>query len=132
MPNIDLIRPIGSIFETIDINFDPNIEWGGTWIIDTTESVLVSQSTANIFSANINSIVGSNTAIANLPSHSHTANAAIPVYGSTQLFQARTYQGGGSWGLYGNGTWTAVSTGSSQPHENRMRSMYVIRWIRTA
>ncbi len=28
---IDMFYPVGSIYETFDGNFDPNVTWGGTW-----------------------------------------------------------------------------------------------------
>lgn len=37
-----LMYPIGSYYETSDENFDPNIEFGGTWLEDTQGRVLVS------------------------------------------------------------------------------------------
>jgi hypothetical protein len=24
-------HPVGSIYETTDVSFNPNVEWGGTW-----------------------------------------------------------------------------------------------------
>lgn len=131
---LNIIHPVGSIFETLDSTFDPAYSWGGTWSLDTSESVLVSKSelASDLFNTTVNTTVGSNTAVANLPNHTHSADAAVPIDGSTNLFNARTYAGSGTWGIYGNGTWTAVNKGSGSAHENRMRSMYVLRWIRTA
>ncbi len=38
---IDKIYPIGSLYETFDTEFDPNISWGGNWIRDTNGFVTV-------------------------------------------------------------------------------------------
>ena len=32
---LDFFYPVGSYYETSDANFDPNTEWGGTWILET-------------------------------------------------------------------------------------------------
>ena len=34
--------PIGSYYETSDTTFDPNVEWGGTWVLETEGQVHVS------------------------------------------------------------------------------------------
>lgn len=38
-----LAHPVGSYYETSDATFDPNIEWGGTWVEDSAGKVLVAQ-----------------------------------------------------------------------------------------
>lgn len=32
---LDIMYPIGSYYETADINFDPNVQWGGNWVSET-------------------------------------------------------------------------------------------------
>ena len=32
---VDLVRPVGSYYETSDTSFNPNTAWGGTWVEDT-------------------------------------------------------------------------------------------------
>lgn len=127
---LNLIHPIGSIYETLDTSFNPNTAWGGTWSNDNSGAVLVSRQSGNLFDVAAGTVVGSDTAKANLPSHTHKANASAPNNGSTTWFNIRG--GGGNPGGWGNGTWTLASKGSGTAHENRMRSMYVMRWIRTA
>lgn len=126
---LNLIHPLNSVYETLDANFDPNVSWGGTWTRDSTGSVLVSKQTGNLFDVVLGTVVGSDTAVANLPNHTHTANASAPNDGSSTLFNIRG--GGGDPGGWGAGKWTTTSKGSGSAHENRMRSKYVIRWIRT-
>lgn len=29
---VDLVYPVGTVYETMDIEFDPNVTWGGTWV----------------------------------------------------------------------------------------------------
>ena len=38
-----LAHPVGSYYETSDTSFDPNVEWGGTWVEDTAGRMLVAQ-----------------------------------------------------------------------------------------
>lgn len=38
-----LAHPVGSYYETSDTSFDPNAEWGGTWVEDSAGKVLVAQ-----------------------------------------------------------------------------------------
>lgn len=131
---LDLIHPVGSILETLDSSFDPAVTWGGTWSLDTSESVLVSKSetTSDLFNTTVNTTVGANTAVANLPNHTHTASdVATPAQGTTQLYTMKDYSWD-NWGGFGPATWNTSSKGSGEAHENRMRSMYVLRWIRTA
>jgi hypothetical protein len=38
---LDLFYPVGTYYETSDVNFDPNVSWGGTWEEDTSGRVTV-------------------------------------------------------------------------------------------
>lgn len=132
LADLDLIHPVGSIYETLDNTFNPNEMWGGSWTVDTTESVLVSQNTTDLFSASLGTVVGSNTAVTNLPNHTHSTSAATVGGGTKSWFSFSVVSPKSTWGVYGNGSWTAVSTGGGGSHENRMRSKYVVRWIRVS
>lgn len=35
---MELFYPVGSYYETSDLTFDPNVEWGGTWVSKTIEN----------------------------------------------------------------------------------------------
>ena len=35
MSLLDMFYPVGSSYKTHDINFDPNVSWGGVWVEDT-------------------------------------------------------------------------------------------------
>ena len=39
---IDFFYPVGSYYETSDTTFNPNIRWGGTWVLETEGQVHVS------------------------------------------------------------------------------------------
>lgn len=132
LADLDLIHPVGTIYETLDNTFNPNEIWGGSWTVDTTESVLVSQNTTDLFSADLGTIVGSNTAITNLPVHTHQSSAATVGGGSKSWVSYSTVAAKSTWGVWGDGSWTAAAVGGGGSHENRMRSKYVVRWIRVA
>ena len=42
---LDIFYPVGSYYETSDINFDPNVSWGGVWVLETAGIVHVSAGT---------------------------------------------------------------------------------------
>ena len=42
---IDMFYPIGSYYETSDTSFDPNVEWSGTWVLESGGLVHVSAGT---------------------------------------------------------------------------------------
>lgn len=54
------IYPVGSYYETSDKSFDPNVYFGGTWVLDNDGTVLVSKSEENdsLFNKNLGTIVG--------------------------------------------------------------------------
>lgn len=137
------IYPIGSIVEFVS-NIDPNVLYGGTWVQDTSNTILVCQNTAT-FSGSLNTYIGSDTATAGYPAHIHR--------NSCRGIVAGTATGTGEWGsfhvtgstvknipntnnrvyeYYGEGRYTASTIGGGASHENRMRSLGVYRWIRTA
>lgn len=45
----DFVYPVGSYYETSDVNFDPNATWGGTWILETAGMVHVSGATSGTY-----------------------------------------------------------------------------------
>lgn len=65
---IDMFYPVGSFYETSDGSFDPNVSWGGTWILEGAGVVHLSAGTGYT----IGSSGGSKDAI--IPYHNHTAS----------------------------------------------------------
>ena len=56
---VDMFYPVGSYYETSDSTFDPNVAWGGTWVLETAGQVHVSSGTGYpINHANDNNGVG--------------------------------------------------------------------------
>lgn len=92
---LPIFYPVGSYYETSDTTFDPNIEWGGTWVLETAGQVHVSSGTGYAINhANDNNGVGASdggapsvtlsanqsgnqaqsiTAVSNLGNHTHPA-----------------------------------------------------------
>lgn len=132
--------PVGSIIELLS-NEDPNNKIGGEWTLDTSNSILVGQDN-NYFSGNINSIVGSDTATAGYPSHTHDNScrgivATTGAGGSWGSFTAngstiqKIHNGTRYYEYYGPARFTASNVGGGGTHENRMKCLQVLRWVRT-
>ena len=139
---LDLFYPIGSYYETSDINFNPNTSWGGTWVQDTIGLVTVGadtegdggMGTENVLLLKVGEEYGEKThtlTVQEIPSHYHMQSGDYMI--------SRGESGG--WGLQFTNTtdWcsTAFSpkdtaTGGSQSHNNIQPSIGVIRWHRTA
>lgn len=128
---VDLIYPVGIYVEISDIEFDPNTAWGGTWILETDGTVLVSKSNASgsKFNNDIGTIVGEETHTlteAELAEHDHAyPSGAIgstenPVFGPIE---------NSNYNMYEQSTYSA---GGNQPHNNIQPSKIVNRWHRTA
>lgn len=57
----DLIRPVGSYYETSDTSFDPNVTWGGTWeLIENTKIVKQKELFNNFNNTNVNVTLNDN------------------------------------------------------------------------
>ena len=67
---LDIFYPVGSYYETSDSNFDPNTDWGGTWLLETEGQFHISAGSTAMY--NLGQTGGSPDAI--IPSHSHTAS----------------------------------------------------------
>ena len=73
---IDYIYPVGSYYETTDTDFDPNVQFGGTWVLEDPGLVHVSAGTGYSVSANAQDggeaehlLTSSESGV---PSHGHT------------------------------------------------------------
>ena len=65
---IDFFYPVGSYYETSDIDFNPNITWGGTWKEDSAGRVLVAYDSTQTEFNTVGKTLGSKY----LQSHSHS------------------------------------------------------------
>lgn len=134
---LDLFHPVGSYYETSVAEFNPNTEWGGTWVQDTKGLTTIGAYANDDINPNDNSKVylkqgeitgeASHTlTVEELASHTHDSNAWSNIRCNND--------DGGSWSSQGmnpnavdNST---TSTGNDQAHNNTQPSIGVIRWHR--
>lgn len=129
---LDVIYPVGSYYETSDTTFDPNVEWGGTWELDTDGTVLASKSSTNgsPFNVNVGTIIGEDKhtlTAQEMPSHNHRIRWEYE--GGLGSGYGTLIQNESASAPYGYFT---ESTGGGQAHNNIQRSKIVNRWHRTA
>ncbi len=130
---LDLVHPVGSYYETSNASFNPNTEWGGTWVREDDGTALVSYKSSGKFNEDIGTIVGEEThtlTINEMPSHTHLLN-----YGAVS-----NKAGGVLPGLQSGNAWNdgidlntqMTSAGGGQAHTIVQPSKVCIRWHRTA
>ena len=130
IPTLDMFYPVGSYYETSDGTFDPNVSWGGTWVLETEGQVHVSAGTGYTIGATGGEATHKLTTT-EIPSHTHTITSyyreAVSYSSGTA---ARPYAKNGSltttaWAEAGN-------TGGGGAHNNMQPYIVVNRWHRTA
>lgn len=145
----DLLRPVGSTYETVDANFDPNVSWGGTWEKLPEGYVLLAGSESGTYKVGKDTSkasgykeYGENShtlTINEMPSHTHIQNQHRHNMGSNWS------SGSGSAAAYmttsnrsqtthytSYETPTNQNTGGGQAHSIMQKSIAVYIWIRTA
>ena len=88
----DFFYPVGSYYETSDTTFDPNVSWGGTWVLEAAGQVHVSAGTNyTVSGANGADGVGtSDGGSTDVAYHTHTvtrstnASVTVAAHGITQ------------------------------------------------
>lgn len=132
----DKIYPVGTYYDTSNADFNPNTEWGGTWIREDDGTTLVSYKSSGKFNQPIGTIVGEEThqlTIDEMPSHTHETDSRINWYNTDSSTGALQYGWGSNSSLnIDRSTVYARSTGGSQPHNNVQPSTIVYRWHRTS
>ena len=140
----DLLRPVGSFYETSNVDFDPSIAgWFGTWVEETESRALIAKSGAN----SLNDTGGENThtlTAAETPAHTHTGTMVVvtasqgntgATAGNTKITSHwNTIQNGDTYisSFYGMGNYNTTGFGSGGEHENRQPYILVRRFRRTA
>lgn len=125
---LDFVYPIGSYYETDDLEFNPNTYWGGTWELEEDGTVLVSKSnaTSSKFNVNLGTVVGEEThklTIAEMPKHRHV----IPYSANTNAGYNSVIRSNGK-----EAEGFSPYQGEDQPHNNVQPSKVVNRWHRIA
>lgn len=139
---LDFFYPVGCYFETSDTTFNPNITWGGTWVLETEGQVHVSAGlNYEVGGALTNETDGGEATVTltvdEMPSHNHTQNA--------HSHQTDNYLSSGASATYtldnvkqkhGYDHWTSSAqpyiqpTGGGQAHNNMPPYIIVNRWHR--
>lgn len=123
---IDTLYPIGSYYETSDISFNPNIAWGGTWVLETEGQVHVSAGE----NYEVGDTGGSKDAV--IVSHTHLLSSGW----QSASGQPDRITYGAVNGAYNNAGYGNVqfiqSTGESGTDKNMPPYIVVNRWHRTA
>jgi len=125
---LDFVHPIGSYYETDDLEFNPNVYWGGEWELEEDGTVLVSKSndSNSKFNVDLGTIVGSEThtlTIAEMPKHRHV----IPYSANTNAGYKSVIRSNGT-----EAEGFSPYQGQDQPHNNVQPSKVVNRWHRIA
>ena len=139
---VDKIYPIGSYYETSDPDFDPNVEWGGTWIKDSKGLVTIGAYTNGESGDNsyVNTyikqgeIIGENEhllTINEMPRHNHQVNENSEGPGLYPNWGNITGWGSQAIHIEGNGGESMTSyVGNGEAHNIVQPSIGVYRWHR--
>ena len=149
---IDIVHPVGSIWETTTTD-DPNVLWAGTtWVKMDAGRVLISAGTytenGTTYTYNLGDKGGEakhQITIEEIPPHSHSAscstngNHSHTYWGHSGSSGKSSYNGTANWDNLANTsnngghshTITIGNTGGNQAHENRQPYQAVARWKRT-
>lgn len=144
---VDIFYPVGTYYETSIESFDPNKEWGGTWVQDTKglSTVGAYESTENDPGSSrtylhLNSIYGESKhilTVQELAKHRHALRVVLDnrtESGSSLPKGANLAGDNKGWSSFirEGGDMAIDYEGSSQGHNNVQPSIGVIRWHRIA
>lgn len=131
---LNVFHPIGEYFETSDVNFDPNVSWGGTWVLDNDGTVLVSKSneTTSVFNADVGTIKGEEKhtlTISEIPPHRHNVNLSSTTDTGINKLVTSSWR----WSTENQENNNLMNNvGSGNPHNNIQPSKIIYRWHRKA
>lgn len=131
---MDLFYPVGTYYETSNVDFDPNVAWGGTWVLDSQGKVTVSQDTTDSDFATVGATFGEKThtlTVDEMPSHNHNGGILTnnAVSGGARYYFTST---GSTNGTNFSNSLNISNTGGGQAHNIVQPSVVVKRWHRTA
>lgn len=131
----DIFYPVGSYYETSNVNFNPNTNpnWFGEWTEDTEGQTLVSRNSGTF--KNVGDVIGEEKhqlTIEEMPNHGHYSGDE-----SNGFFAHAT--GGGGWHVGFSNTLGEMgwyrqpnNIGGNKPHNNIQPSKVCVRWHRIA
>ncbi len=128
---LDIFYPVGSYYETSDSTFNPNVQWGGTWVLENEGQVHVSAG-ENYEVGDTGGEVNHLLTIDELPPHNHRVSSG---WQSASGQPDRITYGAvnGQYQNTGNGNISFVeNTGGNVAHNNMQPYIVVNRWHRTA
>ena len=157
----DVVYPVGSFYETSDVSFDPNVTWGGTWILESEGKVHIGAGSVYTIGSTGGETTHKLTAT-EIPSHNHgqatlagefntrrygtsgsgtsiswtSTSDIVTIVGHAGTSSKINAGGVGSDGGYDtikvNATHTHTSVGGNGAHNNMQPYVAVNRWHRTA
>lgn len=98
------IYPVGCYFETSDSNFNPNVAFGGTWILETPGQVHVSAGSGYAVSGALNNTSDGGSKDAIIPYHNHSIAALSGTAASAGAHSHTVTGSSGSAGAHSHGT----------------------------
>lgn len=131
---IDVFYPVGTYYETSDIDFNPNDAWGGTWVEDTAGRMLVARDDSKFKTVgSVGGEIEHKLTIPELPKHKHYST-----YGNFPTVD----ENGNGGPLHGykvnlgaaltSKTNLSSEVGSDIAHNNMPPYIVIKRWHRTA
>lgn len=126
--HLDMFYPVGSYYETSDSTFDPNVSFGGTWVLETEGQVHISAG-ENYEIGNTGGEATHTLNINEMPSHTHTM---LYSGGSTTTWGYNYTSSGGTRSGQTETSGGIGPTGGGQAHNNMQPYIVVNRWHRTA
>lgn len=129
---LDMFYPVGSYYETSDSTFDPNVKWGGTWVLETAGQVHVSAGTGYSISGALTNASDGGSKDAVVVSHHHLVSSGWQTAsGQSDKITYGAVNGGYNNNGYGNVQFIQ-DTGVSGTDKNMPPYIVVCRWHRTA
>ena len=124
---MQIVYPVGSYYETSDASFDPNVTFGGTWVLEAEGLVHIGAGS----NYNVGDTGGETThtlTVSEIPNHNHKLMLADNT--GTQNGYPLTVSG--SSVKYTWNTARSEATGGGNAHNNMQPYIVVNRWHRTA
>ena len=131
---LNMFYPVGSYYETSDSTFDPNVRWGGTWVLEAEGQVHISAGTNyTVNGALTNASDGGEAThlltVDEMPSHNHNFSRwgdgthYYPSSGTVLKWYSSAYN---------TQTVNVSNKGGGLAHNNMQPYIIVNRWHRTA